>query len=77
MDFGYLERVEDVHGNSIGPLVVKVASDATPEALVGLAYVDGFAIVIVEGADPLAVVVWGLKERFNFLADQDDVRRGS
>ena len=46
-----LERIEDIHCHCVGALVREVTPDACAKSLVGLADVDRFAVVIVEGID--------------------------
>ena len=52
-DFGYFHRVQDIHRYSISALVGEMATDPGTQFFVSLAYVDWFAIIVVERVDPV------------------------
>ena len=79
-NFSNLKGVEDVHGNSVGALVVEMASDSAAQALVRLADVNWFAVVVEEGvdapllaADSLSVIGGCFEEGVDLLAYRDYV----
>ena len=83
-DFGDLEWVEDIHGDSVGALVVEMAPDSAAQPLVRLAYVNRFAVVIKKrvdspfvAADLSSVIGEGFEKSVDLLAYDRDVRRGA
>ena len=81
-NLGDLERIEDIHGHCISPLVREVATDARAESLVGLADVDRFAVVIVESidaalraADAPTFGIGAAKKIVNLATDCRDISR--
>ena len=56
LDLEHLEGVEHGHGHGVCPLVGQVTPDARSQTLVGLAYINGLAVVVEEGIDAPTVV---------------------
>ena len=82
LDVGDLERIQDVHRDSVGPLVREMPPNPRAQPLVRLTDVDGLAIVIVEHvyaalgvARHLAALVRGVQKLRQFLPNRLDVMR--
>ena len=81
-NFRDLERVENIHGHGIRPLIGQMASNPAAQPFKRLTDVNRFAIVVVEGIDaPLAstdsmsLIVAAVEERFDLAANGRDVGR--
>ena len=75
-----LERIEDIHCDGVGALVVEMTPDSAAQSFVCLTNVDWFSIIIEEGvdaplmaADLVPVISRGFEECVYFLAYGDDV----
>ena len=79
-NFCNLERIEDIHCDGVGALVVEMTPDSAAQSFVCLTNVDWFSIIIEEGvdaplmaADLVPVISRGFEECVYFLAYGDDV----
>lgn len=76
------EWIKHIHCDSIGALVGEVASDSAAKPFVGLADINGLAVVVVErvhtalaASDGAALIVAALEESGYLLSDGRNVRR--
>ncbi len=81
-NFRDLERVENIHGHGICPLIGQMASNPATQPFKRLADVNRFAVVIVEGidaplapTDSMALIVAAVEEGFDLAANGRDIGR--